>query len=214
MKRMKRGSAVFLVFMLCLGLAACGKEFDAAGYVKSALDANYHEEYKAYAEFTDSSEEEIKEEIEENNKKTIEKELKEVELELPEEMKAEISEAYEKIYQLAKYEVKEAEKQDDQSYLVAVEVSPFNMNQALYNSSKEIAGEMVKKGENPAEDEEAFGRLLIESVERVAAEPSYEEPVTVHVKVAPDDKNVYSIESGEWEKLGQALFPENLDNLS
>ena len=45
MQTKKRLLAAALAAIACLGLAACGKDFDAAGYTKSVLDANYHGEY-------------------------------------------------------------------------------------------------------------------------------------------------------------------------
>ena len=42
MKRMKRVLALGMAVLMCMGLTACGKDFDAAGYTKSVLDANYH----------------------------------------------------------------------------------------------------------------------------------------------------------------------------
>ena len=41
MKRMKRVLALGMAVLMCMGLTACGKDFDAAGYTKSVLDANY-----------------------------------------------------------------------------------------------------------------------------------------------------------------------------
>lgn len=45
MKRMKRVLALGMAVLMCMGLTACGKDFDAAGYTKSVLDANYHAQY-------------------------------------------------------------------------------------------------------------------------------------------------------------------------
>lgn len=39
MKRMKRVLALGMAVLMCMGLTACGKDFDAAGYTKSVLDA-------------------------------------------------------------------------------------------------------------------------------------------------------------------------------
>ena len=56
MKRMKRVLALGMAVLMCMGLTACGKDFDAAGYTKSVLDANYHAQYDKYAEYRGISE--------------------------------------------------------------------------------------------------------------------------------------------------------------
>lgn len=53
MKKYKRIISMVAAVVLCLGVTACSKEkdFDAKGYVQSAMDAIYHGEYAAYAKF-------------------------------------------------------------------------------------------------------------------------------------------------------------------
>ena len=53
---MKRVLALGMAVLMCMGLTACGKDFDAAGYAKSVLAANYHAQYHNYAEYRGSSE--------------------------------------------------------------------------------------------------------------------------------------------------------------
>lgn len=62
MKRMKRVLALGMAVLMCMGLTACGKDFDAAGYTKSVLDANYHAQYDKYAEYRGISESDAKKE--------------------------------------------------------------------------------------------------------------------------------------------------------
>ena len=63
MKRMKRVLALGMAVLMCMGLTACGKDFDAAGYTKSVLDANYHAQYDKYAEYRGISESDAKKEV-------------------------------------------------------------------------------------------------------------------------------------------------------
>ena len=55
-----------------MGLTACGKDFDAAGYTKSVLDANYHAQYDKYAEYRGISESDAKKEVTEGMRTQIE----------------------------------------------------------------------------------------------------------------------------------------------
>ena len=110
--------------MLCLSLAACkGKDFDAKGYVKSVLDAHYHGEYKDYAKYLDISEEEAKADLDKDVDQQIDQEVAAI-IDLGDEGKARYKEMLEKVEKLAKYEVKDAKKQDNGNYVVTVEVEP------------------------------------------------------------------------------------------
>ena len=57
---MKR--SILLVAILCVLITSCSREktFDAAGYVKSTLDAVYHKEYAEYAKIQGISEKEAR----------------------------------------------------------------------------------------------------------------------------------------------------------
>ena len=72
MKRMKRVLALGMAVLMCMGLTACGKDFDAAGYTKSVLDANYHAQYDKYAEYRGISESDAKKEVTEGMRTQIE----------------------------------------------------------------------------------------------------------------------------------------------
>ena len=124
MQAKKRILSVVLAVMVCLGLAACGKDFDAAGYTKSVLDANYHGEYKDYAKFRNLSEDEAKAEIEDAMDAQVEAAF--LGQDVSDEAKAKYREAVMGIMKLSKYEVKEAKKEDDGSYTVIVEIEPVN----------------------------------------------------------------------------------------
>ena len=74
-KESNRVLAVLSIF-ICLSLTACSeKDFDASTYVKSSLDAAFHQEYKEYATFLDISEKEAKENLEQDFQEQIEQEF-------------------------------------------------------------------------------------------------------------------------------------------
>ena len=56
-------SGVMMLLAAALTVAGCSqkeKDYDAAGYVKSSLDAVYCEDYKEYAQYLNISEKEAK----------------------------------------------------------------------------------------------------------------------------------------------------------
>lgn len=206
MKRVSRWLTAVLAVVMCLGLAACGKDFDAAGYTKSVLDANYMGEYEDYAKFRNLSKEDAQKEIEDNRDMLAERELSTLGLS-GDEAKTKYLESVRTIETLAKYKVKGAEKQDDDSFIVTIEIEPATAYQTLEQRSEEVAQEMMDEGKDIS-DPEILIELLVESVNRAASDNTYGEATTIEVKVTPDKDNAYGISDSEMEKLEAALFPQ------
>ena len=196
MKNMKRWMAAALAVMLCLSLAACkGKDFDAKGYVKSVLDAHYHGEYKDYAKYLDISEEEAKADLD-----------KDVDQQRYHDAAAH-HEGHVKVEKLAKYEVKDAKKQDNGNYVVTVEVEPSNIYQTLEQNSTSVTEEKVNQGLMPS-DPAVFTDILVESIQKSIDGNTYGDATTVEVNVTKDDNGAYGLEESEVQKLADALFPQ------
>lgn len=208
MKRMSRWLAAALAIVMCLSLAACGKDFDAAGYVKSVLDANYQEEYAEYAKFRNLSEEEAEKEIEDNRIALADSDLAGIG-EVSDEMRATYVDSIKTIEKLAKYEVKEAEKQEDDSYIVKVEVTPSDVYQTLEQHSADITQEMIDAGSNPLQDASTFLDLLVEAVQRSVDGNTYGEATTLEIKVTADKNGAYGVEDAQMQELEEALFPQS-----
>lgn len=203
MKKMKRLVAAALAVMMCLGLTACGKDFDAAGYTKSVLDANYHAEYADYAKFRNLSEDEAKAEIVDGMEDQIAKAF--IGMDISDEDKAKCIEVIDKMYALAKYEVGEAEKQDDGSFVVKVTVEAADAFQLYTEYLEEIAVEYMDEGQDPS-DTSVLVAIMIESFERAVENNSYSEATTIDVKVTESGDNAYGIEQSEMDALEAAMF--------
>lgn len=203
MKKMRRLIAAGLAVMMCLGLTACGKDFDAAGYTKSVLDANYHAEYADYAKFRNISEDEAKAEVVDAMDEQITSAF--VGMNVTDEDKAKYIEAADKVYDLAKYEVGEAEKQDDGSFIVKVTVEAADAFQLSAGYTEEIATEYANEGQDPS-DTSVLVAILVESLERGIENNSYGEATTIEVKVSESGDNVYGIDQSEMDALESALF--------
>lgn len=203
MKKMRRLVAAGLAVMMCLGLTACGKDFDAAGYTKAVLDANYHAEYADYAKFRNLSEDEAKAEVVDAMDEQITSAF--VGMDITDEDKAKYIEAADKVYALAKYEVGEAEKQDDGSFIIKVTVEAADAFQLSAGYVEEIAVEYANEGQDPSETS-VLVAILVESLERGIENNSYGEPTTVDVKVTESGDNAYGIDQSEMDALESALF--------
>lgn len=203
MKKMRRLIAAGLAVMMCLGLTACGKDFDAAGYTKSVLDANYHAEYADYAKFRNISEDEAKAEVVDAMDEQITSAF--VGMNVTDEDKAKYIEAADKVYALAKYEVGEAEKQDDGSFIVKVTVEASDAFQLSAGYVEELAVEYANEGQDPS-DTSVLVAILVESFERGIENNSYSEATTVEVKVTESGDNVYGIDQSEMDALESAMF--------
>lgn len=206
-RTMRTMITALLAAVLCLGLVACsGEDFDAVGYVKSVLDANYHKEYKGYATFRQLSEEEAEKEIVDSINLQLELELAAVGG-ITEEGKESYKELSAEIDKLAKYEVTEAKKQDDGSYIVTVSVEPSNVLQIMEQVLTDVANEMMGQGATLESDEE-FTEYLLEGMRRCIDQNAYGEAQTVKVAVSADDSGAYGISEEDMQLLQDTMFPE------
>ena len=156
MKRMKRVLALGMAVLMCMGLTACGKDFDAAGYTKSVLDANYHAQYDKY--------------------------------------------------DLADFTVKDAKKQDDDSYVVTVVIKPSDVFSNSSNYVNDIATEYANQGKDPTQTDVLMD-ILVESLNRAIEANSYGDETTLEVHVTADKDGAYGIEESEMETLEATMFP-------
>lgn len=205
MKKVKRWLAAGLAIVMCLGLSACGKDFDAAGYTKAALDANYHGEYKEYAKFRQISEDEAKAEVSDAMAKQINSAF--IGMSVEEAKIAEYTDMANKVYALAKYEVKEAKKQDDDSFIVTLSIYPADAFKKSAEYAETVAMEYVDAGKNVMDDN-VLVDILMESMTRGIADNAYGEETTFEVHVTPNGDKAYGIEDAEMEALEAAMFPQ------
>lgn len=208
MRKIKKICVLFTVMVLSISLSACTKEkeFDAAGYVKSSMDAIYHEDYKEYAGLLDISEKEAQEDMEKDFQESIRQQFTDDD-NITEEGITAYAEKMRAVKQLAKYEVLNGEKSDDGNYTVKVKIEPSNVYQTLEESSQAVSQEKISQGLD-ASDPEVFASVLTESIQKSIDWNVYGEAVTIWVAVIKDDSNTYGLEEAELDKLFDALFPQ------
>mgnify|MGYP001781137438 CR=1 FL=1 len=190
MKRMKRVLALGMAVLMCMGLTACGKDFDAAGYTKSVLDANYHAQYDKYAEYRGISESDAKKEVTEGMRTQIESAFTGMD----------VSD------DLADFTVKDAKKQDDDSYVVTVVIKPSDVFRNSSNYVNDIATEYADQGKDPTQTDVLMD-ILVESLNRAMEANSYGDETTLEVHVTADKDGAYGIEESEMETLEATMFP-------
>ena len=180
MKRMKRVLALGMAVLMCMGLTACGKDFDAAGYTKSVLDANYHAQYDKYAEYRGISESDAKKEVTEGMRTQIESAFSG--MDVSDEMMDKYIEVADKAYDLADFTVKDA------------------------NYLNDIATEYADQGKDPTQTDVLMD-ILVESLNRAIEANSYGDETTLEVHVTADKDGAYGIEESEMETLEATMFP-------
>ena len=189
---------------MCMGLTACGNDFDAAGYTKSVLDANYHAQYDKYAEYRGISESDAKKEVTEGMRTQIESAFSG--MDVSDEMMDKYIEVADKAYDLADFTVKDAKKQDDDSYVVTVVIKPSDVFSNSSNYVNDIATEYADQGKDPTQTDVLMD-ILVESLNRAIEANSYGDETTLEVHVIADKDGAYGIEESEMETLEATMFP-------
>lgn len=204
MKKMKRVLALGMAVLMCMGLTACGKDFDAAGYTKAVLDANYHAQYDKYADYRGISESDAKKEVTDGMKEQITSAFEG--MDVTDAMMDKYIEAADKAYDLADFTVKDAEKQKDDSYVVTVVIKPSDVFANSSNYVNDIATEYANKNLDPTQPDVLMD-ILVESLNRAIKANSYGDETTLEVHVTADKDGAYGIEDSEMETLESTMFP-------
>lgn len=198
---------VSLVVILCISITSCSREktFDAAGYVKSTLDAVYHKEYAEYAKIQGISEKEARKIFEQDFEERINLEFDGVDNISQEEIQK-YAALKSKIDKLAKFDVLESEKTEDGDYTVKIQIEPSNIYQALEQSATDVSNEKITQGIEETEPG-VFAAVLTESLQRSIDGNKYGEKTIIEVIVTKKNTNSYILEESQIAKIREALFP-------
>ena len=207
MQSEKKVVCIISIVLFSTLLAACSKQpdFDAQSYVKSSLDAEYHEQYADYANLMEISEEDVKKQVEEDFNESIRQQFTSSD-NITEEEIAAYTEKMAEVKKLAKYKVQDEKKDEDGNYTVSVKVEPSDVFQTLQQSSAEVSKGKIAQGMKET-DPGVFASVLTESVQKSIDKNSYGTPVTVTVKVEKNHSGTYELSETERSKLETAMFP-------
>ncbi len=210
MKKTKKAVAICLtMFLFALMFTGCvGKaKIDPVKTVKAIMDAELKGELDEYVKLSGEKKEDVS--------KEYEKVLDSFAMGLAEELKVmggsavnldEAKELSKKMLASAKYEVQDAEKDDDDNYTVNVAVYPSNLVENAMQS-------MVKKIiEEPLKDTGEISTIMMESFDEAVANQSYGEAKVLPVHLTHDEDYRYEVAEEDLEALGNELFelPEEL----
>lgn len=204
MEKMKRVLALGMAVLMCMGLTACGKDFDAAGYTKAALDANYHAQYDKYADYRGISKSDAEKEVTDGMKEQIASAFDG--MDVTDAMMDKYIEVADKAYDLADFTVKEAKKQDDDSYVVTVAIKPSDVFSNSSNYVNDIATEYANQGLDPTQSDVLMD-VLVESLNRAIKANTYGDETTLEVHVTQDKDGAYGIEDSQMQTLEETMFP-------
>lgn len=198
---------VSLVVILCISITSCSREktFDAAGYVKSTLNAVYHKEYAEYAKIQGISEKEARKIFEQDFEERINLEFDGVDNISQEEIQKYVA-LKSKIDKLAKFDVLESEKTEDGDYTVKIQIEPSNIYQTLEQSATDVSNEKITQGIEETEPG-VFAAVLTESLQRSIDGNKYGEKTIIEVIVTKENANSYILEESQMAKISEALFP-------
>lgn len=217
MKKMRKITmAVLLVLTMGL-LSACGKKFDASGYVKSVMDASYKGEFKEYCKLTNSKEDEAEKMYNGN----IENAMKEFEtVGISEELQAKYKDFFVSLMKQTKYSVAEA-KEDGDNFTVELTIEPIMIFDGLQEElmteveayQEEVQAAVQDGGAVPTQEEitEKVFEMLYNIIDARLADIKYGDAQTITVHVTKDKNNVYSINSADLTEIDSIIC--NLDGL-
>lgn len=219
-KLLKSFCTLFTALTIVAGTTSCGatgsdvfgsgtSEFDAVGYVKSVLDANYHHEYTEYAKYRNLSEADAKKELEKELDTQVDAELSELDDmgAFSEDEKEEYKTMVEKIQSLASYEVTAASKDKADNFSVTLKLTPSNAYQTIEDNMTSLAQEIAKQ-EIDITESSNFQDLLIDSIQTSIDGNVYGKPVTVRIHLTKDSDDAYGISDTDMQKIDETLFPE------
>lgn len=199
MKKWKSGLALVLAVMFLIPvLAGCGrKELDGVKTVEAFLKAQTKGEFDDYAELTGTNEKELKKEYEKtlNEMTEIFEEVEIFNVDFGDDFRKEIK----NILATVKYDVVSSQKDEDDNYVVDVDVYPSDIFGLMFGKVMDAA--------KTAEDTTELGDMMIQAFHDAVEEQSYgdAERCQIHI-IYNEDSKQYEISEEDTEELAMHFF--------
>lgn len=202
----KRNIAIVLIAVVALvGIIflMIRNDFDAKGYVEAILSQTLKGEVEDAAEIVEgATEESLYQQYEEGIMAFVDHNLLN-NVEVEEETRQKFVVLWEDVFKSLRYEVKEAEKMDDDEYVVKVEVEPTDVFLKFVESveaEQQYLKDKVEAGEYKGTEEEITAQMQqdvllkrYETLQTAYDNQQYSEKVTVELRVTSNDEDVFSI---------------------
>lgn len=179
-------------------------EIDAKGFVQSAMDAAYREDYGAYADYVGLSEDEAKKQQDDDFQEVINQQFTGEEG-FSEEQIAAYTDIMREAYKLAKYEVLEEKKDEDGNYIVTIKTEPAYVFTTMQENIAKAAQEKETQGQD-IQKPEVLSSVLIEGVQTSIDNNMYGEAVTFEVRVTKNDSGAYGLSKAELNHIEMSMF--------
>ncbi len=197
-KKGKLFTVIFTFLFLLLSAAGCGKEFDASGYLKAVLDNSYKHDPTAFLDQKIGSEEEAEQLFQEGIDANIAALTESASV--SQEQEQNFRAIFEQIYAQADYTVGEAQKQEDDSYVVTVTYRPMTLfadtQPQLEEQTEQLTNsymEQIAAGGEAPDEETLTGEIMelyMGILQDAAGSVNYGEETSCQVRIQLDD-NVY-----------------------
>lgn len=213
MKNMSKKIVALLIALCAVLCAGCGS-FDTSGYVKAVLDNSIKGDSAALAEFTKSSEDEVKalydQQIDENLNSLLSG------VTVDETLQADYRTLVVDMLNKTKYEVGESTKNSDGSYTVTVTINALQIEATDAIAEKttayvtELQESVANGGEIPSDDEimEETYRITLECLQEALANATYGEAVEKTVTVSIENK-LYTPNQSDLDNISMSLIELN-----
>lgn len=213
----KLSVVISLVLALAFGLAACGNDFDAAGYVRESLNAiqtgTVSDELVGMSKESKEELQQAVDDLKSATENSLIAGMGEQKANLTDNAKKSINTAINGLFTKMKYEVAEDVTEEDGTYTVTVKAYPmkclgdfmdyiqgdfmteWTKKAATYTSQKELLKDMY---------EDCFAKLdeMVQSTE-------YGDPQDMTIKVSANDEGVYEADESDVGQLVAVLLGTN-----
>lgn len=218
---MKNKKNILKIWAVCaaviLGVAGCGKDFDAAGYVQALLDLTFQGEISGAAGFMeDASEETLMRAYQDSIDRFVAANITSG-MDIGELKTSRFAELTSKIFLTMRYGVGEAKKTGKREYEVEVDIWPadvfVNFQDMLTEDSLKMA-EKIEAGEYEGETEEETGQMILSDIINHAYELldtaymdiQYGDKETVTLRVYAERGGDASIDEDDMDRLFRQIL--------
>ncbi|MBQ6806326.1 MAG: hypothetical protein IJO97_02710 [Lachnospiraceae bacterium] len=206
--------AALLVCVMSVGLlGGCGNSFDASAYTKAVLDNAYKNDSTGFVELEVGTAEESAEVYQEGLDAVVDSWL--TAYEITDDYEADFEAIFADILSNVKYTVGEAEKQDDDSFIVTVTYEQMNVFapaiEAYTTTVTELTAAWVEAaaaGEEIPTEDEMVAELVIaleDNLKNSLANVTYDEAATTTIRIELVD-NVYTPNTDDLATFESVIF--------
>lgn len=215
---MKRIISLLLAAVMSVALlTGCSSGVPAKELVQGNLDAVYLGKFSAeYLKMVDTTEEQAKKDYETGIDTEVEYFAQYFSIDLSlcsDNIREQIADLYRQIYAKSKYEVGN-ETVNDETYLVELTIYPIDIfSKITEDDATELYNSLQARVDNgefdemsDAELEEVWAQAVIDLVSSRISTIGYLDAQTISVQVTKDDKDIYSIDSGDFDRIDALII--------